>query len=223
MDKKIAVLLPTLNEKVSIGRTIKEIQAYLPSAQIVVADSSADGTAEIAAKLGALVIKVPKAGKGKAVQDVLPGLQLYEKIIMIDGDYTYPAKYLPRMIWMMDNGADVVVGNRTQFPREAMSHTNQAGNKILSLLASILYFTWMPDVCSGMWGFQQTVIGKFHITSKGFTLEADLFVNAVRTNCRIMTLPIEYRARTDKSKLTVLDGVKIGLFLIRERFKFDKI
>jgi len=71
-----------------------------------------------------------------------------------------------------------------------------------------------------MWGFRRDALKKFKLTSPKFTLEADFFVNAVKTKCNITQIPISYRARVDGSlpKLKVSDGFDIGWFLIKKRF-----
>ncbi len=65
------------------------------------------------------------------------------------------------------------------------------------------------------------MLSRYKLSSNGFTLEADLFINTVKGKYRLAQIPIEYRARLDGSvaKLSVKDGFKIGWFLIRGRFQ----
>ena len=138
--------------------------------------------------------------------------------MMMDADYTYPAKHI---LDLLANLEDVSMGYRHKREAGAMTRMNAFGNRMLSLLASVLYRRKVHDVCTGMWAFRGDVLNKFTLTSTGFTLEADLFVNAVRSGCRISEVPIEYRRRLDgcKPKLRVLDGFKIGLFLLKKRLR----
>lgn len=164
----------------------------------------------------------PRGGKGVAVRHAIRKLHKsidYKYLIMIDGDYTYPAFYIPYIVRCLHGGNDVVMGYRKDIEDGAMSPVNRSGNKMLSLLASILYGKRVYDVCTGMWGFRKEVIDKFKLTSKGFTFEADLFTNAVANKCRIKQIPINYRARPSGStaKLKVSDGFKIGWFLLKKR------
>lgn len=218
----IIVMIPALNEELAIGLTVKEVKLFIPDSKMVVVDSdSTDATAAIAKKEGAVVINTPRGGKGIAVRYALAQL-LGEDIaylIMMDGDYTYPAHHIDTMLRALMGGADVVIGYRHKKALGSMPRVNAIGNKALSLLASLLYGYWVKDVCSGMWGFRTKALKDFRITSKRFTLEADLFVNARRTHCKIAQVPISYRARLSGSvaKLRVSDGIKIGWFLIKER------
>ncbi len=135
---------------------------------------------------------------------------------MMDADFTYPAKHIKDLLANLE---DVAMGYRDKRENGAMTKTNVFGNKMLSLIASVLYGRRVRDICTGMWAFDGGVLDGFHLTSERFTLEADFFVNAIRNKCIISQVPIEYRSRLDvsKPKLRILDGFKIGLFLIKSR------
>jgi dolichol-phosphate mannosyltransferase len=216
------VLLPTLNEEATIGQTIDDVRRYAPDSEILVIDScSGDRTVDVAINMGATVISVDLRGKGRAVREALGKLATKsDYYIMMDSDYTYPARHIPQIIEELSNGVDVVMGYRKKRDRGAMTAVNTFGNKALSFLASVLYNYWVRDVCTGMWGFRKEALEDFNLTSNGFTLEADLFTNAVKVGCEIRQIPIGYRARPDGSvaKLKVSDGFKIGWFLIKRRF-----
>jgi len=221
----IVVLLPTLNEADGIKKTIKDIQGYAPGSRIWVVDSSKNGTPKIAIDAGALVIPVPKKGKGWAIRDAVWLLRLTSRVapadyvIMLDGDYTYPANHIPEIISLLNDGVDVVAGYRYMRERNAMSVINIIGNWGLSLIASICYRRHIRDVCTGMWGFTADALKGMYLESDRFTLEADLFSNVVSSNCKLAQIPIGYRARQDgsTSKLKISDGFKIALFIIKHR------
>lgn len=221
------ILLPTLNEEKSIGETIKEIKTeYSPECKIVVIDGlSKDKTVELALGLGAIVINVYRKGKGVAVKDALSILRASairsDYYVMMDSDFTYPASYIRQITDELKNGADVVMGYRKYKADGAMSRANMVGNRALSALASILYGFSVKDVCTGLWGFRGGVLDRFRLTSTGFTLEADLFGNAMKTGCKIVQIPIYYRARLEGSvtKLQIRHGFEIGWFLIKNRWK----
>jgi len=223
---QVTILLPTFNEESTIRNTIDDIMEFAPDSNILVIDShSTDRTTEIAGGMGATVISIPGRGKGRAVRTALKEVILpcYKTpcYIMLDSDFTYPAQYIPRMIAMLDKGADVVMGYRRYKSPGSMTFVNNLGNKALSFLAGMLYDYWVPDVCTGMWGFRREALERFSLTSNGFTLEADLFGNAMKTKCKVRQLPISYRARPDGShaKLKVRDGFAIGWFLIKNKFR----
>lgn len=221
----VLVLIPTLNEERAIGYVIDGVLSYAPGSKIVVIDgSSMDGTAEKARRHGAEVVDAdaPK-GKGKAVRTMLPGVLAShvncKYVVMLDGDYTYPARHIPEMVKELEDGAGVVIGYRKFRDAGSMTRTNRLGNIALSLLASLLYNVWVWDLCSGMWGFRSHVLNKYAIESDKFTLEADLFRSTVRGGWKLSQIPISYRGRLGGSmaKLRVRDGLEIGWFLIKKR------
>ncbi len=223
MESKVTVLLPAYNEEQSIGKVISEIREANPGwCNILVGDNcSTDKTREIALAKGTNPILITDRGKGKVIRTLLTQVDT-PYVVMVDSDYTYPiGDNLRALLGFLEfTEADVVVCPRRWIESGAMSKINRIGNKLLSLLASILYRD-IEDICSGMWGFRKETLDKFSLTSDGFTLEADLFVNAVANKCHIVQLPIRYRARLNgsKPKLKIWDGFRIGWFLIKRRFR----
>lgn len=73
MDK-IAVLVPCYNEGKTIEKVVTDFKRVLPEAVIYVYDNnSTDGTAEIAAKAGAVVRHEYYQGKGQCNTKNVPG------------------------------------------------------------------------------------------------------------------------------------------------------
>jgi len=217
----VTVLLPAFNEEKAIGRVIQDIKALALNYEILVVDNkSTNGTEAEATALGAKVLYEGEKGKGNAVRTGFKHIKP-PFVVMIDSDFTYPAKHIPEIMEQIENGADVVIGYRHKRAKGSMSFMNTIGNWGLSMLASILYGVRVKDVCSGMWGFRRDVLSSYKLSSGGFTLEADLFVNTVKGKYKLAQIPIEYRARLDGSvaKLGIKDGFKIAWFLIRGRFR----
>ncbi len=218
MSKSVTVILPTLNEGKSIKKIIQDIKELPIDTHIIVADGlSIDQTAAIAMGMGVGVI-YKSGGKGLAVREALNHVKT-PFVAMIDADCTYPVGVIPQFCGMLNN-YDIVKGERRLLEDGAMSKLHKYGNNALSLLASILYGKKVNDVCSGLWVMRCDNVNKFRLTSNGFTLEADLFINTIKTKCRFKEYPIEYYKRTDGNvpKLVITDGLKIAWFLIKKRF-----
>ena len=97
MDK-IAVLIPCYNESKTIEKVVEDFKKALPEAVIYVYDNnSTDGTAEIAAKAGAVVHHEYMQGKGNVIRRMFREIDA-ESYVMTDGDDTYPAEYARKMI-----------------------------------------------------------------------------------------------------------------------------
>lgn len=213
---ELTVLLPALNEAKCIGKVIDEIHQSLECDIIVVDNHSKDGTAQIASKKGALVVSNLWRGKGNAINAGLTHVKT-PYMVMMDSDFTYPAYYLAAMLALLKKN-DIVIAERHIRHTGSMPITNILGNKILSLTASVLFGHYVSDLCTGMWGFNMNAIREFNLISAHFTLEADIFTNAIRNKCSIGRIPIEYRARNGtQSKLHLKHGFNIGMFLIKRR------
>jgi dolichol-phosphate hexosyltransferase len=223
--KTISIIIPTLNEELSIGKVIDEIpKKTLEDAgykvNILVVDGSTDHTADIARGKGARVITENRRGKGRAIRTALESVEA-DYLFMIDGDYTYSAAHIPEMIKILQT-YPVVIGSRLKGRREkgALRKVNLIGNYILTFAANILYGTRISDLCTGFWGFRRDVIDNINLTSDGFQLEADLLIQVAKKHYKIGEVPTLYRCREGKAKLSgIKDGLKIGKFLLMKKFR----
>src|SRR5574343_230429 len=224
MPPKTVILLPALNEELAIGKVLEEIRGEVktPHFVVVVDNGSTDRTAEIAKGMGATVLTVKVRGKGNGVRNGIAALLSefcpveWDRLVMLDSDFTYPARYIDSVASGLSESS-VVIGVRHTKEEKAMTKINVLGNKVLSGMTSAVYGVRVRDVCSGLWGFRREVLEKFSLTSSGFALEVDFLANAWRNGCRIGQIEIEYRARLDgsKAKLKVKDGLRIGWYIVR--------
>ena len=224
--KTICVILPTLNEEPTIGKVIDEIpRAELERmgyrVQVLVVDgSSTDRTIEIAKSRGVRVIIEPRPGKGRAMRTGFDAVNA-DYVFMLDADYTYPATYIPEMLNLLQK-YPAVIGSRLRGMLEdgSMRRFNMVGNYFLTGLANILYLTWLSDLCTGYWGFRGDVLRNILLTSEGFQLEAELLIQLRKKGYKIGELPVNYRCREGKAKLSGFkDGIAIARFLIVRRFQ----
>ena len=226
-NKTVSIIIPALNEEDTIAKVIdeipkKDLQKVGYRVEIIVIDNnSTDGTAETAKEKGVKVIAEPVKGKGRAIRTAFKSVS-GDFIFMLDADYTYPATYIPRMLEVLQEGHDVVIGSRLkgQIGKGAMSKTHLMGNRLLVFIANILYGTRISDLCTGYWGLTRRVIDNMGLDAKGFELEAAMFAEITKKGYSIAEVPIFYRRRATPSKLSSLkDGFKIVWTLLKKRFQ----
>jgi glycosyltransferase involved in cell wall biosynthesis len=139
MAHELTILIPCLNEFETLGTVIEKASKSL-SAQnfhgsIVVADNgSTDGSQQLARALGARVIDVPTRGYGSAL---IAGIEACESkfVIMGDADDSYALDDLQLFISKLDEGFDLVMGNRFQggwLPAQCPGFINILGTPFLA-------------------------------------------------------------------------------------------
>ncbi len=222
----ICVILPTLNEELTVGKVIDEIPRQALEKEgfevdiLVVDGNSEDETRRIAEEKGAIVTIELRRGKGRAVRTLLDSLEA-DYVFMLDADYTYPATYIPEMLAILRRGNPVVIGSRLHGEREegAMRQMNVIGNVILTWAANLLYRTRISDLCTGYWALRADVAKELILAADGFQLEAEIFTQLCKNGHAIIEIPIRYRCREGKAKLSGLkDGFRIMWMLIKKRF-----
>ncbi len=224
---EICVIIPTKNEAATIGDVIDEIplQAIQKKGYqtniIVVDGNSRDNTRQIAEQKGVCVLIEPRLGKGRAIRTALENTDA-NFIIMLDGDYTYPAGYIVEMLELLSQTYPVVIGSRLRGTIEegGMSRLNLVGNYLLTFMANALYRTGISDLCTGYWGFRREVVNNLNLSVDGFEFEAELFSQLAKKGYKIGEIPIHFRRRQSPSKLNAIrDGLKIGKILVARRFQ----
>jgi len=227
--ESVAVIIPTLNEERGIGDVVERIPVSdlledgFETTAYVVDGHSTDATREIATRKGAHIIFDEGKGKGAAMRAAFEVVDA-DYVIMVDGDDTYPIDVATEMVRLLQTH-DAVIGSRLKGRIEpgAMTRVNIVGNTLLTLLARLLFYAKISDVCTGLWGFRSDAIRRLELAGKGFELEAEMFSECVLKGCSIAEIPITYRARHDRPKLAPLrDGLKIGLFLCKRRLQLPK-
>jgi len=222
----IAIILPTLNEEQAIGKVIDEIpyskfdESQYKVDVIVVDGKSNDRTVEIAKSKGALIITEPRRGKGRAIITAFKSINA-DYFFFLDADYTYPAIYIPEMLKLLEQGHPIVIGTRLKGKRQkgAIRLINIVGNHILTFMASFLYRNRISDLCTGYWGLRGDIAKTLDLKTEGFQIEAELYIELSKRGYPISDIPIYYRKRTGKAKLSVYkDGFKIGWLLISRCF-----
>lgn len=228
-QNEISVILPALDEELTIGRVIdgipsKQIKEKGYAIDIMVVDgNSTDDTANIALKKGARLILQKGRGKGLAMRAAFKASR-GRYIFMMDSDDTYPGYHILEMLPLLESGKyDVVLGSRLNgnIMPGAMSQLNYFGNKFLTGTANMLFPNGhkVTDICTGMWGFKGDVVRKLDLEAKHFDIEAEMYAKLVKMEYRIGEVPIEYRKRIAPSKLSsVKHGVSIASRLLKEKW-----
>lgn len=213
---KIAVLIPVYNEEKDIERVILDFRKELPEAEIYVYDNnSTDSTVEIATRLGAIIRHEYNQGKGNVVRRMFREVEA-DIYVMVDGDSTYSADEVHKLIEPIKNGtADMVVGDRLSngtYKRENKRKFHDIGNSFVRDTINKLFHTKLKDIMSGYRAFNRRFVKNMPVLSQKFEIETEMTLYALDKRFIIKEVPIIYkdRQRGSISKLnTVSDGIKV--------------
>lgn len=209
--EEVCVLIPTLNEAPTIGAVIKEFQ-QLGYRNILVMDGhSTDKTLEIARGLGVTVKTQSGKGKGNALLEAFEQIK-QPYVILVDGDGTYTAKDAEKLLRPLYLGFDHAIGDRLNTAdKGAFNFLNHMGNHLINFLFKVAHGSDLHDILSGYRAFTMESVKAMRLKEKGFGIETEMTVEAVRNGQRVMVVPVHYRKRVGtRTKLNPFhDGAKI--------------
>ncbi len=216
----ITVIIPCLNEEQGVEKILRAMPEFVDEV-VVVDNNSTDRTSEVAAALGAKVVREEVRGYGRAYKRGFASATS-DLIITLDGDHSYPVDALSYLVEAFLH-LEVDFLNASRFPvrdARAMSFKNKFGNLVLSLVMSVLFFRWIRDSQSGMWVFRRAILEGMKLESDGMAFSEEIKIEAViHPRVRFGEISIQYSSRVGETKLNPWrDGVQNILFLLKKRF-----
>lgn len=198
---RIAILIPCYNEELTIATVVRDFRAELPDAEIYVFDNnSSDRTVECALAAGTHVALERRQGKGYVVQSMFAQVDA-DIYVMVDGDGTYPASEVHRLIEPILLGkAEMVVGSRLM-PTSGSDFRplNKLGNRFFLEVINFIFKVKLSDVLSGYRAFSREFVKTIPVFGGGFETEVELTVKALARGYRITELPVRLAARPEGS------------------------
>jgi len=217
----VSVVIPCLNEAENIvecvERALRTIEDNaIPGEVLVVDNGSTDGSDELAAGAGARVVHEPRRGYGSAY---LAGFAAARGsyILMADADLTYDFGDLPRFLEKLEEGAEMVIGDRMDnIQPGAMPWLHRyVGNPILSGVLNVFFRTGVRDAHCGMRAMRRDILPQLDLRTTGMEFASEMVIRAAKTHTKIEQLPIEYHPRGGESKLSSFrDGWRHLRFLL---------
>lgn len=221
---EISVVIPAFNEEKGVGESIRELRETFNAANIeaeiiVVDDGSKDKTARAAKSAGARVIQHrSNRGYGASLKTGILAAS-YDIIGITDADGTYPAKYLPEMLYELET-ADMVVGSRTGADVH-IPLVRKPAKWFLRQMANYVAQTKIPDLNSGLRVFRRdAAIQYFAILSDQFSFTTTITLAMLCDKYAVSYLPIDYRRRQGKSKIMPWDAGSFAVLILRVAMLF---
>ena len=211
---KSMVIIPAFNEELSIGKVVSSIPMDLISEVVVVNNNSTDDTVKSAVKAGAVVLNETVQGYGASC---LTGIEYVKKkncdiVVFMDGDYSdFPEEINLLLKPIIKDNYDFVLGSRVLGNREkgALPIQSRIGSIVSGFLIKLF------------WNVKYTDLGPFRAIRLEKLLELNMYdkwygwtvemqIKAAKKNFKILEVPVSYRKRIGKSKVT---GTLKGTFM----------
>lgn len=201
---KISVVIPTFNEEEAIGEVVGAVPADRVHEIIVVDNGSTDNTRKNATIAGARVVLESRRGYGAACLAGAKAAAAADIIVFLDGDRSDdPAQLETVADPLVADRADLVIGSRLKgvLEKGAMPLHGRLGNRFTVSLLRLLYGVEITDIGSFRAIKAQTLFD-LNMEQMTYGWPVEMVVKAARKGLRLQSVPIHYRKRIGRSKVT---------------------
>lgn len=219
MSTRIAIVMPAHDEAEALPQVLAEIPRARSPRIVVVDNASSDGTGEVARALGAEVVAEARAGYGSACQ---AGLRLLaadppDIVAILDADHSdYPEDLDLLLAPLLGGDADMVLGSRVELAaRAALPPHVRLGNALATFLIRLLFGHRYHDM-GPFRALRWEALGRLELRDLAYGWNAEMQVKALQRGLRVVEVPVRYRPRTGRSKIsgTLRGSVGAGLGIL---------
>ena len=218
-DYSVSVIIPVFNEELTIGDVITRTRNTLekikiPYEVLVIDDGSVDRSLEISKSKEANVLRGTHQGKGHAIRSGFKRAK-GNILVTLDADGSHKPEEIPLVLQcIIENKADFVIGSRffnAEVNKAKIPRVNRLGNRVFNSLIGLLTGMKISDSQSGFRAIKSAVIEEMTLNSRGYELESEMLVKALKMGVRVVEVPISFEQRTvGKSRLDpIKDGIRI--------------
>lgn len=216
---KISIVVPVWNEAKNIRSLVKQIDSalrtnYIEYEIIFVDDHSTDTTRMVINNIAEtypvrLFHKIGNKGKAYSLIEGFTYAK-YDLLCMIDADLQYSPSAIPQMIEKIENGADMVVGNRQKYA--AGLHRKFISKSFNFLFVRMLH-GFNIDAQAGLKVFKKSIVEHIKLNPSSWTFDLELLVKARNAGYNIASHDITFNKRhAGNSKIAMLkSSYEIGL------------
>lgn len=195
---ELSIVVPALDEELTISEFVAWCKQGLQDAgvegEILIVDSSADHTPELALAAGARVLRVPKRGLGRAYIDALPFIR-GPWVLMGDCDCTYDFRLLAPFVERFREGYEYVMGSRWRgsIEKGAMPPLHQYfGTPVTTFILNRLFSSKFTDIHCGMRGITRDALQRMQLASQSWEYASEMVLKSVHMELRTAEVPVRF-------------------------------
>ncbi|MEO9599257.1 glycosyltransferase family 2 protein [Parasphingorhabdus sp.] len=191
--KHRAIVIPALNEAKKIARVVENVRAY--GQVFVVDDGSTDSTGELASASGATVVRhdTPRGYDGALSSGFDAAFSAGAKAaITIDADGQLPADEVPVFFGKLEEGYDLVVGERPSLPRVS----EWLFARLMRMSGSVV-----RDPFCGLKAYRLSFYAEHGHFDTYQSIGTDLMIFVLLSQGRVFSLPISVEPREGASRM----------------------
>ena len=209
----VTVVLPCLDEAAALPGVLAAVPAGWQA--LVVDNGSTDGSAGLAARLGARVVHEARRGYGAPVHTGIEAATT-ELVAVIDCDGSLdPAELVGPVALVASGGADLVVGRRRVVQSRSWPWHARAGNAVLAGLIRASTGVAVHDIAPVRVARRQALLD-LGITDRRFGYPLETVLAAAHAGWRVVEVDVTYRRRTLGGRSKVSGSVRGTLRVLHD-------
>src|SRR5215467_4424707 len=206
-DPEISIVVPAMNERITIEDFVEWCKTGLDKAgvkgEVLIVDSSADETPQLALARGARVLRTLPRGLGHAYIDAVPFIR-GKYVLMGDADCTYDFRELAPFMERFRGGHEYVMGSRFRGYIEpgSMPPLHQyLGTPVTTWILNFLYGSRFSDIHCGMRGITLEALRTMDLQSQSWEYASEMILKSVRMKLGTTEVPVRF-LKDEKGRLS---------------------
>jgi glycosyltransferase involved in cell wall biosynthesis len=219
----VGVVIPALNEERSLPLVLAALPHSLIEEIVVVDNGSSDRTAAVAVEGGARVVHERRRGYGSSCLAGIAALSDVDVVAFVDADYSdHPEELALLLEPILTDRADLVIGSRLVGEREPGALLPQAlfGNWLATRLIRLFWGVTFTDL-GPFRAIRATSLTAMQMQDRDYGWTVEMQVKAAQAHLRCVEVPVRYRKRVGRSKITrtVMGTIRASHKLLATNFR----